>query len=251
LADASGPGAENEEAAGPRPEVPWTAGDAVLGIVLLIPALLVLGGIIFAAGSLIFGLLGVSPPPYFEIATAGTASFIASVGLAWWLGIKRARGRPADLGLANMRLALDLPLALLGEFVVFIALAVYSLILIRGLGLSMPEQPVVEMFGRQADGIFMAVLFIVVLAPIGEEIFFRGFLYTAFRRRWGLGPAMAISSGVFAVFHLEPLLFVPMFIIGLILAALFEYRRSLAPAIFLHAINNLIALVTVYRGGVG
>jgi uncharacterized protein len=242
-------GLDDDEPVEPRREVPWTAGDAVLGVVLLIPALLVLGGIIFAVGVLLFQLFGIARPPYFEIVSAGTASFVASIGLVWWLGIKRARGRAADLGLANMRLSLDLPLALLGEFVVFIALAVYSLILIQGLGISVPEQPVVEMFGRTGAGIFLAALFIVVLAPIGEEIFFRGFLYTAFRRQWGVAPALALSSAVFALFHLEPLLFVPMFVIGLILASLFEYRRSLAPAIFLHAINNLIALITVYRAG--
>lgn len=227
-------------------EVPWTVGDALTGVILLIPASVLASVVVYVVGLLISYMVAFKISPFLQIITLGSATFIGGIGLAWWLGIRKRGGTLRDLGFTDILPWSDIPLAILGEILVFIGLGVYTFVLTNLIGLKMPEQPVVKLFGRSGAGFAFAVLFIVVLAPLGEEVFFRGFVYKGFRRRWGAGRAMLLSSMIFAVFHIEPLLFLPMFIIGMILSALFEYRRSLAPNILLHGLNNLIALLATY-----
>jgi len=106
-----------------------------------------------------------------------------------------------------------------------------------------PQQPIMEIFG---ENIVLAYIVIVVIAPITEEIFFRGFLYSAFRDKLGVTYGVIISSTIFAAVHVIPLLFVPLFIIGAALALLFEQKRSLVAPILMHALNNAMALSVIY-----
>lgn len=96
----------------------------------------------------------------------------------------------------------------------------------------------------------------VVMAPIGEEVLFRGYLFGSLRRlagdsRVGIAAAYGISSLVFALSHslaaTEGLigLLVPSFLIGLVFAWGFDRSGSLVPAIVAHAINNGIAFIAL------
>lgn len=82
-------------------------------------------------------------------------------------------------------------------------------------------------------------LIVAVTAPLWEEIFFRGVLYGALRRRFGVTAGCVGSTALFSLLHPQlPLGFLPIFFLGAFLAALYEWRRSLLPGIVLHAINN-------------
>ena len=86
-----------------------------------------------------------------------------------------------------------------------------------------------------------------LLAPVAEELFFRGFLYTALRQRLGIATAVTISSAVFAVGHIDALgVVAASFIMGIALALAYEYTRSLWVAIAIHAFNNSLATVLAY-----
>ena len=89
------------------------------------------------------------------------------------------------------------------------------------------------------------ILLVVValIAPFSEEIFFRGFLYSAFKKSWGVNAGLFLSSFLFALVHLEIYSFIPLMIIGWILAYMFEKTKSLIPAIFLHGVYNLILIL--------
>jgi membrane protease YdiL (CAAX protease family) len=89
------------------------------------------------------------------------------------------------------------------------------------------------------------VLLIVVafVGPVIEEVFFRGFLYSAFKKNWGVLPALFLSSVLFSIVHLQLYSFVPLMIIGWLLAYIFEKTKSLFPAIFLHGVYNLILIL--------
>lgn len=95
-----------------------------------------------------------------------------------------------------------------------------------------------------------------VLAPIGEEVLFRGYLFGSLRRlagdsRTGITIAYGVSALVFALSHslsaTEGIvgLLVPSFLIGLVFAWGFDCSGSLIPAIVAHAINNGIALAAL------
>jgi len=94
--------------------------------------------------------------------------------------------------------------------------------------------------GLDWPGAILSEAFIaVVLAPIGEEILFRGFLYGGLSRKMNAFAAMAISSLVFAVSHqysLTGLVFV--FIYGLVFCWLYKRTGSLWPGILAHGLYN-------------
>lgn len=66
-----------------------------------------------------------------------------------------------------------------------------------------PQQELLDALGGDPLVVVLVVLAAVVLAPIGEEVIFRGILFQALRRRVGLWPAATISAAVFAVVHVE------------------------------------------------
>jgi membrane protease YdiL (CAAX protease family) len=85
-----------------------------------------------------------------------------------------------------------------------------------------------------------------IVAPIIEEIFFRGFVFAGLRNKWGWQKAALASAGLFALFHILPTSFAPIFILGFIFAFLYQISGSIWPAILMHMLTNTVALVTVY-----
>ncbi|HET9908205.1 MAG TPA: type II CAAX endopeptidase family protein [Anaerolineales bacterium] len=85
-----------------------------------------------------------------------------------------------------------------------------------------------------------------VLAPIVEEIFFRGFVFQGFRQRYGWVSAMVLSSVVFAAAHLDLVAFFPTLILGCLLAYMFQRSNSVWPGAILHFLVNAFGLCTAY-----
>jgi membrane protease YdiL (CAAX protease family) len=85
-----------------------------------------------------------------------------------------------------------------------------------------------------------------VIVPIGEEVFFRGLTYGALRQRLGRHAAVLTSAAFFALAHLQFVEFLPILILGSILAYLYEFTGSLVPGMIAHAVNNLAALALFY-----
>jgi membrane protease YdiL (CAAX protease family) len=89
-------------------------------------------------------------------------------------------------------------------------------------------------------------VFVIGIAPVVEEFFFRGFLYQALRTRIGVIGGAVVSGLIFGGIHLKPEYLLPLAILGTALALLFEKTNSLWPCILVHALNNAIAFsVTV------
>jgi len=79
----------------------------------------------------------------------------------------------------------------------------------------------------------MGLLLMVILAPIVEEIIFRGLLYRMLRERWGVWVSVLVSAAFFSLVH-HGLLLSPQLIGGIIFALAYEWSRSLWVAIGLH-----------------
>jgi hypothetical protein len=88
------------------------------------------------------------------------------------------------------------------------------------------------------------LLSILVLAPVSEEVFFRGFAYTILKHKLGGLFGNIISSVLFAGVHLEPSRAVQVLIVGIALAALFELAKSLVVPIAAHAAMNVLFVST-------
>ncbi len=91
----------------------------------------------------------------------------------------------------------------------------------------------------------------VVVAPILEELIFRGRLISIFRREMPLSLAVVLSSLMFAAAHGSFVVALDAFIAGLILSYFYISTRSIIMPIILHVCNNAVAYaltVLSYRG---
>jgi uncharacterized protein len=94
----------------------------------------------------------------------------------------------------------------------------------------------------------IVLLFVVavVVAPVVEETYFRGWIFTSLHHSWGRWPAVIISALLFGLAHYESthLYALAVFPLGLILAALRERTGSAGTSMLFHAANNLIAVLS-------
>jgi hypothetical protein len=105
-------------------------------------------------------------------------------------------------------------------------------------------EEVVQQFVATETNFDLLMLFLaaVVTAAICEEFLFRGLLLNLLRHRGGWIPAIIASAVLFALFHLNPIVLLPVGLVGAYLAVLVWRSNSLYPAILAHGLNNLIAL---------
>lgn len=94
---------------------------------------------------------------------------------------------------------------------------------------------------QRAYFIFLAV----VLAPVSEEILFRGILLPALGRIWGFGAGVALSSLLFALMHMHGPSLVPLLVLSVGLSLAYTYSRSLLVPISMHMIFNGMSLIAV------
>jgi membrane protease YdiL (CAAX protease family) len=100
--------------------------------------------------------------------------------------------------------------------------------------------------------VLLISLVLVVIAPVAEEVFFRGLLFRSLRARLGFLPAASLSAGPWVLLHGAPLEIPWLLAMGLVYAYLAERSRSLYPAIILHSLTNALAatalIVALYGG---
>jgi len=89
------------------------------------------------------------------------------------------------------------------------------------------------------------ILMAVVVAPVAEEIIFRGYFYGVIRRYGGRIPAILISSLLFAAIHLHLPSFPGLFLLAVILCFLYERTGSLWGNITMHAAFNTSSIVSM------
>lgn len=104
---------------------------------------------------------------------------------------------------------------------------------------------------REPHELILSLLLLSVLAPIVEELVFRGLLYGWIAGRWGGTPALIVSSLAFAGAHWEPAHIVLVLPLGFLFGWLRRRTDSLLPSLCSHIINNGFALLAaVYLPGV-
>lgn len=93
-----------------------------------------------------------------------------------------------------------------------------------------------------------ALLLPSVIVPIGEEVFFRGFVFGGLRVRWGVLAGGLSSAVFFAAVHVQLVHALPILVLALLFSFLYERTKSLLPAIVAHGMNNLVAVLALSRG---
>lgn len=105
-----------------------------------------------------------------------------------------------------------------------------------------------ELFSKIFDndfGFWGAFMKVAVIAPIVEELIFRGVIMYGLMRNYRTGTAIFYSGLLFALFHLNPWQFPATFVLGLLLGWLMIRTRNILLCIAGHAINNLLVLLTI------
>lgn len=161
----------------------------------------------------------------------------------------------ADLGLGRgIGLIRESLLGLLGYIagLPLIGLALVALIILTkllGLEVEQGAHPIVYMIkgGQTSVGVILfALVLAVIIAPVLEEVMFRGYFYRALRSRLGAPASIAICSAFFAAVHPQGIIGFPLlFAIGAVLATLREWRGSLAAPIAAHACTNGVTMTLV------
>ena len=129
-------------------------------------------------------------------------------------------------------------------------IASYAVILVHNtvlvlLGIETQGQEIIQLFGALESPVWFFIVG-AIFAPLVEEIFFRGFLFQGFRARYGWIPGMLLSSVIFGMAHLDPVALIPTFILGCLLAYLYQRSNSVWPSVIVHVLVNSLGLCSAY-----
>lgn len=167
------------------------------------------------------------------------------------LALSRGRRVFAVLGLedaAGARAYLWLPLVFMG------AMAGHALVLavqtMSGRSVETPGAAMLDTVAGQPGGIAALVIGVVILAPLGEELLFRGLVYGWLRRMLSFTPAAVLQAVPFGLLHgtLDYTIYASL--LGVVLALVRERTGSLRVCIAAHMLVNAGAIAFVYLGTV-
>lgn len=131
---------------------------------------------------------------------------------------------------------------------VLILALILSVVLLEKIGYSAPPERVFDIFfeEKRNNVVLFLTVFVAILGPIIEEIFFRGFLYSAVKKRFGMILGLLLSSFLFSALHANIAGFLPIMILGILMAFLYEVTGSLVTSISVHILHNSIIVYFVF-----
>lgn len=240
----------------PPAQAPPRVWTAFLALAAYLVGSLVAGGIVagfvYAAVSRQHG--GAPAPEQLTSAFTTPPVLLASVlvQLAVALGISLGAA-----GLSRERLAARLALRRAALGAGALALATLGLLLtgavlqelVRVLGIPLTGTLAeVERVMRALSPGQLAVALVVggVLVPVGEELFFRGYVQSRLCRRWGTWPGIACTALFFALAHFDLLHSASALVAGLYLGWLAQRTGSTVPGMVVHSVNNLVAIAAAW-----
>lgn len=188
-----------------------------------------------------FGIFEIARMPL--VVVGGQAAGYVLVLLYMFLLVTRERRRPDFLNAIHWNWPSNVVPYLLAGFVLSLAL--------QGLAhlLPIPKNLPIDLFFRTTGEAWALTAFSVTLAPLMEELFFRGFLYPVLERRLGLSAAVLLTATGFALLHGSQLLFawgpvLVIFLVGVVLTSVRAKRNSVAAGLLIHmAYNGTISVL--------
>lgn len=197
----------------------------------------------------IFNMLQISRAPNIlkAIVFSTFLQLIAVVCIFYYIKNKY-RKNLTSLGLTSRKILTSIGRGIIGY--VFIIPSVILAIIIGGLisnyiGYKPESNPLFLIFFLPIKNsiIIYIFLFIVLIGPFCEEVFFRGFLYNSFKNKFGVKVGIIGSSIVFSFLHVDPIGFLPIFLLAIMLAYIYEKTGSLIAPITAHVLHNTVVIV--------
>ena len=183
-------------------------------------------------------------PSSLALALSGLVLDLATIFVLWLRMVRPGYLSWPDLGFDLARfwaqagewIRLGIWAALMGK----LAMILIAVAIVNTLGI-LPNQSDLFAGAVVGPGWEFAVLMGVacVLAPITEELFFRGYVFKTLLGQRGSLVAYLFSAFLFAAVHLNPTVFPELFVLGLINGWLVQRTGSVIPGIVGHSLNNL------------
>ncbi|MFH1284601.1 MAG: type II CAAX endopeptidase family protein [Candidatus Peregrinibacteria bacterium] len=133
----------------------------------------------------------------------------------------------------------------IGGYVIYLGINIILTLIILYAGFKIPgyqlQEKILPVFGDGTVNLVVAGIILVLVAPVLEEIFFRGFLLRSLTNKIGAIYGTVFTAVIFAIFHMQWQSIIPIFILGLIINAMVIKTRSIWPGIYFHIFNNAIA----------
>jgi membrane protease YdiL (CAAX protease family) len=187
------------------------------------------------------------PPPALAVALLGSSAGLMIVLI--WRVVRPGAISWAEMGLTTDHLGRRMAQGAVGGLIIFVLAGLIGELMRR---LGVQQTQLAQFRGLQGVGPsqFLGLwLLVTVVAPICEESFFRGYVFTALLRRFGRAVAYPGSALLFASLHLNLPALLPILAMGLGLAFLYDRSRSLVPSIVAHGLNNAVALMLIVAYG--
>lgn len=253
--------ASSDQVAADKPVVPWNGWWGVLVTILFFLGGQFLAGLLIGFyAALAMGWSSEQVSDWLSgSGAAASAAFIAvfvALSLtAVWLFLRHYQASPAVLGLRRPRLS-DAAYGVLA-FVPYLLLLAAVVAAVQAMvpGFDAGQKQDIG-FSNVAGGIELALaaVSLVVLAPLCEEIIFRGLLYGSLKKVLPLVGAALLTSLIFAAGHLlegasgQPLYIaaIDTFILSLVLIYVRQKTGGLWASITLHALKNGVAFVSLF-----
>lgn len=218
----------------------WPPWFAAVGFVVGLAGTLVAVGFV----ALGLGAAGVDSDSPTLVIVGTLIQGLVFVATALFFASRVERPRAWHFGLRGTKFWPALGWSALGLFSFYFVTAIYSAVVQPDV-----EQGTVEALGGDQGtfGLILAGLMVIAVAPVVEEIFFRGFFYRALRTRFGIVLAATINGLLFGSIHFDfegvdgLLILPPLALLGVIFCLVYERTGSLLPVIGMHAFNNMVA----------
>ena len=219
--------------------VTWSGGQIVLGIIIVILAL-------FSVAIVSSLLASIYPAEEDALATWISVHLMLLVIIAtvWHFGLRHAMYPLAVLRLGRVQLPQKRTVLMtLGVLTTSLVATSFYAGIVDSLGWEILVPPDVDsdiIFDGPA--ILLTFQALAFVTPLGEEIFFRGFIFRGLLSKMSPWIAIAVSALVFSAFHLNFGVMIPIFITGFLLAWLYWRTGSLWAPIGAHAAQNALAI---------
>jgi hypothetical protein len=227
--------------------VPWTWTDVAPVVVLLLPLSYAVQFVTVAAVRLMLGGLALTTRRPIEALVSDITAYGALILLVLLFVKVRRHASLAALGIRRVGwrwLLAALPF-------IFLAFLLESItgLLSQSLFPRAPANQCIDIRNAYQGALWMAVVGVVIVAPMVEEIVFRGMVFGWLRGRLPLVWAVLVSAMLFSLEHigfLQLTLFLPIFSTGIVLAILYHHAGSVWPTVLVHGSFNLIATLVLF-----
>jgi hypothetical protein len=234
------------EPVAPTPREPvWNGWDVMTIVLVAIVGVFLFGTAIGVVLSIKGGLPAAKSPQAIRIILVSQFFAYILVLLAMWAIITRQYHRPFTEAVRWRWPERGWPAYLLGG--VFLAVAVQLISTLLPIPKSLP----IDRYFQDRTSAYIMTLFGISMAPLVEELFFRGFLFPLLARRLGLAAGVLLTAAGFAFIHASqlasawaPLLI--LFVVGLVLTLVRVRSQSVASSFLMHVGYNATLFTILY-----